>query len=88
MLFCHMSNKAKKSNLERVSIAVVGSIDTLTQRIVSDVLQKNKIDVFMEGSVVFDVVVSKDDVDKAKKILRTEPKLQGRWIKYNDEFTK
>lgn len=88
MFSCSMSGKAKKSSAERVSIAVVGSIDTLTQRIISEVLKENKIVVVMAGSVVYDVVVNRGDVDRAKQILRSEPKLQGRWIKFNDEFTK
>lgn len=83
---CSMLNKDKKANEEKVSIALVGSVDTLTQQIISEVLKKNKIVVSMSGSVVYDVAVNKDDVGKARKILREEPKLQGRWIQYTDKY--
>jgi hypothetical protein len=71
-----------------VTIAVIGGTDADTRAIVEDVLKAAGIPCFIEGSAVYGIQVPRPDHERARELLRAEPRLAGRWIQYSDDPVK
>ena len=67
-----------------VLIAGIGGTDDDTQGIITQELNEHSIEVYFEGSVVYDVQVQKKDAKKASEILRGLDALKDKWIKHVD----
>lgn len=67
------------------SAAVIGGNDADTRGIVEDVLEGIQVPCFVEGSVVYAVLVYERDLARARQALQAEPRLADRWIKYGEE---
>ena len=74
------------SNL--VPVAVVSPMDTNTQVHVSSLLESAKIPCFIEGSVVYGVLVPKDEVSRATEILKRDAATNKYWIKFSEELNQ
>ena len=67
-----------------VLIAGIGGTDDDTQGIITQELKEHSIEVYFEGSVVYDVQVQKKDAKKASEILRGLDALKDKCIKHVD----
>ncbi len=69
---------------EIVAIGYIGSIDEDTRHLVKRLLAARRIEVKFSGSVVYYVLVDKDQSQAAQDILKGSADLKGKWIKYLD----
>lgn len=69
---------------ELQSIAVIGGNDEETRMIVENVLEAISIPSFIEGSTVYAIQVYHRDSDRARNALKTDPRLEGKWIVYSE----
>lgn len=80
---------AKSVDTEQlITIAEIGGTDTKTREIVEDTLNQIGVPAFIEGSVVYAVQVYRRDSKRALEALQAEPRLTGRWIKYQNNPEK
>lgn len=68
-----------------VEIAVYGSTDKATEKIIVEALQAAEIEYILEGSVVYSVQVPKKDKVEAIEILKNSEALQDKWLEFVDE---
>jgi hypothetical protein len=70
---------------ELVSAAVFGATDDEAQAIIERELEAAGLESFIEGSVVYSVQVSPEDLDRAVEVLKSASDLKGHWIQFADE---
>jgi len=68
-----------------VAIAVYGSTDKATEKIIVEALQAAGIQYILEGSVVYSVQVPQKDKMEAIKILKNSEALQDKWLEFVEE---
>ena len=64
-------------------IGAVGSVDRDTKRIIELILAERGIRVGFAGTIVHDIYVQQDRVDEARRLLKNDPRLKGKWVKLN-----
>ena len=70
------------SDLE--AVAVIGSSDDETGRIIQEELQAASIECWIEGSVVHVVSVKRDLAEQARSTIRDAERLKNRWVQVVD----
>lgn len=68
-----------------VAIAIYGSTDKATEKIIVEALQAADIQHILEGSVVYSVQVPQKDKIKAIEILKNSEALQDKWLEFVEE---
>jgi hypothetical protein len=66
------------------AVGYIGSIDEDTRDLVTRLLAARHIEVKFSGSVVYYVLVDKDQAQAAQDILKGSAELKSKWIKYTD----
>lgn len=77
------TNSVSEQMLEDlVCILLIGGSDTAARAIVERELSAHGIDYFIEGSVIYTVLVHKADAQKAREILKGSDDLKSRWHQF------
>lgn len=82
----NMTNKedAKKIAEMFISIAVIGAGDEIAMEGIKTIFSQEEIEYYIEGSIVYHVLVHKDDKKRAIKILKKSKVLSNRWHQFNE----